>query len=84
MSKEEFESNAETWKQCEAEGKPCGIKIAKNSQARTHACLIPWDELDELSKKENRITGRNVNYKQIDIDNVLTLPKILQAEEKKT
>ena len=84
MSREEFESNAETWKQCEAEGKPCGIKIAKNSQARTHACLIPWDELDELSKKENRITGRNVNYKQIDIDNVLTLPKILQAEEKKT
>ena len=82
MSSEEFETNAKTWVQCMAEGKPCGIKIAKNSEARTHACLIPWEELDALSHKENAITGRNVDYKQIDIDNVLTMPKILQAEEK--
>ncbi len=82
MSSKEFETNAKTWAQCMAEGKPCGIKIAKNNEARTHACLIPWEELDELSQKENAITGRNVDYKQIDIDNVLTMPKILQAEEK--
>ena len=82
MSKEEFEANARVWRQCRAEGKACGIKIAKNSRARTHACLIPWAELDELSDRENAITGRNVDYKQIDIDNVLTMPKILKAEVK--
>ena len=84
MSKEEFEANARVWRQCRAEGKACGIKIAKNSRARTHACLIPWEELDELSDRENAITGRNVDYKQIDIDNVLTMPKILKAEVKTT
>ena len=84
MSKEEFEANARVWRQCRAEGKACGIKIAKNSRARTHACLIPWEELDEPSDRENAITGRNVDYKQIDIDNVLTMPKILKAEVKTT
>ena len=83
MSEEEFEANAKAWARCKAEGKPCSIKIAKNSEKRTHACLIPWEELDELSRRENAITGRNVDYQQTDIDNVLTLPKLLRAGEKK-
>ena len=40
-----------------------------------------WEELDRLSEEENRATGRNVDYKQIDINNVLALPKLLRAEE---
>ena len=83
MSEEEFEANAKAWARCKAEGKPCSIKIAKNQERRLHACLIPWDELDELSERENRLTGRSIDYKQTDINNVLTLPKLLQAEEKK-
>ena len=82
MSREEFEANAALWARCRDEGVPCSIRIAKNSEKRLHACLIPWEELDELSARENALTGRNIDYKQMDINNVLTLPKLLQAEEK--
>lgn len=81
MSMEEFEANAKTWARCKADGIPCSLKIAKNSEKRTHACLVSWEELDELSAKENAVTDRKVNYKQTDIDNVLSLPRLLRAEE---
>ena len=80
MSEEEFNRNAAKYERCRREGIPCNIKISKNTDARTHACLISWDELDALSEKENRVTGRNVDYKQIDIDNALALPKLLKTE----
>ena len=83
MSREEFDANAETWARCQAEGIPCSTRIARNREKRLHACLIPWEELDELSERENRITGRAVDYKQTDINNVLALPKLLQAEERR-
>lgn len=84
MSEEEFQANAAVWRRCQAEGIPCPIRLSKNPQARTHACLIPWEALDELSRRESEITGQNVNYKQYDIDNVLALPRLLRAEEEKT
>ena len=59
------------------------ILLTKDGQAKLHACLIPWEELDELSARENELTGRNIDYKQMDVNNVLTLPKLLQAEEKR-
>ena len=81
MSRMEFEANAEAFSRLQAEGKQPGFRISKNSQERKHACLIPWEDLDRLSEEENRITGRNVDYKQIDINNVLALPKLLIAEQ---
>ena len=83
MSREEFDANAETWARSREEGVPCSVKIAKNQEKRLHACLIPWEELDELSERENRLTGRDIDYKQTDINNVLTLPKLLRAEDKR-
>lgn len=82
MSREEFDSNAKEYARCKAENIPCSIKIAKNSAARTHACLINWDELDELSERENAITGRGVDYKQLDINNVIAIPEILRRDRK--
>ena len=81
MTAEQFEANAETWARLQQDGGGKNIKIAKDTHARRHACLVPWTALDELSEKENRLTGRNVDYKQIDINNVLALPKLLQQTE---
>ncbi len=81
MSREEFEANVKTWLRCREEGVPCPVRITKNSEARTHACLIPWEELDELSERENAVTGRGVDYKQTDISNVRALPMLLKATE---
>ena len=81
MTQKEFEINAETYKRLLAEGKSEGFRISKNQKGRTHACLIPWEELDDLSARENAITGGSVNYRQMDIDNVLALPRLLRGRE---
>ena len=81
MSTEQFETNAETWARLQKEGSSRKIKIAKDTQARRHACLIPWADLDDLSDRENRLTNRGVDYKQLDINNVMALPYLLRVRE---
>lgn len=60
------------------------LRIGKDMAHRRHACLIPWEELDALSARENAITGGQVNYKQMDRNNVLVLPEILCAVQTMT
>lgn len=57
------------------------IRISKDLEGRQHACLCEWDELDKLSKLECEYTGKTVDYKDMDIRNVLALPTILQFEK---
>ena len=59
------------------------IRISKDLRHRMHACLCTWDELDELSRTEERYTGKYTDYKDMDIRNVLALPKVLQAAKEK-
>lgn len=80
MTEVEFAARAETYRQQKAAGeKP--LRIGKNMQDRTHACLISWDALDTLSEKEAQITGNYVNYKAMDTDNVLAIPQLLHESE---
>ena len=81
MSSADFDKRAEAYKKRVEKGLP-GIRLSKDSENRTHACLIPWEELDALSKAESAITGREVDYKQYDINNVLIIPEILKQGEK--
>lgn len=53
------------------------VRILKDTANKLHACLIPWEDLDALSDFENRYTGKNVDYKQSDRDNIITVKKIL-------
>ena len=80
MSSEKFDERAEAYRKSMAEGLP-GIRLSKDSENRTHACLIPWEELDGLSEKERSVTGRDVDYKQYDVNNVLIIPEILKQRE---
>ncbi len=54
------------------------IRILKDMSNKRHACLIPWDELDKLSAFENSVTGKNLDYKQMDRDNVTVMLKLLK------
>ena len=54
------------------------IRISKDMQAFTHACLISWDALEELSAREASYTGKYVDYKAMDTDNVLMIPQLLE------
>ncbi len=53
------------------------LRISKDLSARRHACLIPWDDLDALSEYENKVTGKNIDYKQMDRDNITVMLKLL-------
>ncbi len=64
MTKEERSERAKLYKSDKS------IRILKDVRNKHHGCLIPWDELDELSEFENSFTGKNTDYKQIDRDNV--------------
>ena len=80
MSSEEFDERADIYRK-RAEKGLTGIRLSKDAVNRTHACLIPWEELDALSEKENAVTGRDVDYKQYDINNVLIIPEILRQRD---
>ena len=71
MSKEIREKRAEMYK------KDKSVRIAKDPGNKIHACLVSWDELDELSAFESGITGKNVDYKQSDRDNIITVKKLM-------
>lgn len=77
MGEEEWNKRAEEYKKQLESGEGTKIRISKNAKARRHACLVSWDELDELSKKENAVTGGNVDYKQMDRENIKTMAKLL-------
>ena len=53
----------------------------KDLSEYTHVCLVPWEELDHLSKLEKELSGRDVDYCQLDRNNVLLLPELLKIEK---
>lgn len=59
-------------------------KIAKPSQDREkkkHACLVSWEEIDEISLIENSFTHGNKDYKKLDKDNIEVVLALIQAKE---
>ena len=73
MEADEWEARAAEYKRQEFLGTEKKIRISKNTEDHHHACLVSWDELDELSAKENAVTGGNVDYKQMDRNNILAI-----------
>ena len=82
MTKEEHEERLAAIRQARERGETCALHPAKDAQKRLHACLVPWNELDELSERERRLLGNERDYKKIDINNVLALPRFLAVETK--
>ena len=81
MGKETWARRAEAWRAAAAGGQTPGFRIGHDRERRRHACLVPWEALDELSARENAVTGGTTDYKAMDRDNVLALPELLAVEE---
>lgn len=79
MPKDVFDERAKRYQEEVREKGQSSIRISKDMENHIHACLIPWEELDDLSERENRITGGNVDYKQMDRNNVLIIPDVISA-----
>jgi hypothetical protein len=80
MGDDEWNERADRFMKEKEETGKGSTRISKNPGDMKHACLIPWDDLDSLSDKENRITGKNVNYKQMDKDNVQVVWEMLRSK----
>ena len=82
MPREVFDERGEAYSE-EIREKGCsGIRIGKDTKNRLHACLVPWEELDELSEREARYTKIRKDYRKMDLDNVLMIPGILKQAER--
>lgn len=79
MSEAEYEQRAAQYRADIQASGVSSLRIGKNMLERTHACLVPWEELDALGARKNAITGGQVDYKAMDRNNVLALPEILKA-----
>ena len=58
-----------------------GYRISRDREKRLQACLIPWEELEDLSRRENAVTGGQVDYPQMDRNNILILSRVLKARK---
>ncbi len=79
MPREIWEARAEAHLKEKKETGSSRIRIGKDPEHLMHACMIEWDELDELSRRENEVTGGSLDYKQMDRDNVLNVGPLVRA-----
>ena len=77
MTESEFAQRAERYKKEMQEKGTSSLRLSKDMEKRKHACLIPWEELDRLSEREGAVTGKKLDYKQLDRNNILVLPELL-------
>ena len=82
MTEEEYADRCRIYREEKAKNPASRYRIGKDVPKRIHSCLIPWEELDALSARENAVTGGKVDYKQMDRNNVLTLPALLESAAK--
>lgn len=79
MPEEIFAQRAAIFRRQQAETGKGSIRIGKDTDARLHACLIPWEELPALAEREFAVTGRRVDYFKMDRDNVCLAVDMLRA-----
>ena len=80
MSEAIFAARADRYRREVEEFGSSRFRVAKDTEKKLHACLVSWDELPALDKKEKELTGREVNYQQMDLDNVMLIPDLLKKE----
>jgi len=81
MSQQEYDRRTAQYLAEKAEKGASRLRIGKNMENRTHACLVDWEQLDALSERESAITGKAVNYKVMDTDNVMAVPRMLEIRK---
>ena len=77
MPEDVYESRVDAFRKAQEEDPHTTYRIARDMEHRFHACLIPWEELDTYSQKENAVTGHNRDYRENDRDNIRMIQKVL-------
>ena len=77
MTEEEFRARAAQYQKEREKNPDTSYRIARDPVQRIHACMIPWEELDDYSRKENAITGQHKNYCENDRENIRAMRDVL-------
>ncbi len=78
MPEEVYQSRVAAYRKEKALNPGTKYRITKDMENRFHACMIPWEELDDYSARENAVTGENRDYAEYDRNNIRDLAKLLQ------
>jgi len=82
MTEAEFQKRAEAYLAEKAKDPNPSYRISKDVSQRIHGCMIPWEKLDDFSRKEAAVTGVDPHYAENDRNNVRGLGKLLRVAEK--
>ena len=82
MTEDEYQERVATFLKEKAKDPETKYRISKDMEKRLHACMIPWEELDAYSARENAITAENRDYAENDRNIVRSLTKVLRAMKK--
>ncbi|MDO4805376.1 MAG: hypothetical protein Q4A32_11230 [Lachnospiraceae bacterium] len=78
MTEEEWNARAEMYRSEKKEKGYSNLAIGKNRRNRTHACLIPWEELPEQDLREMAVTGIDPDYQEMNRHTIFLIPKLLE------
>lgn len=81
MPSEVFRERAARYQTLVQENGNTRYRIGKDTEKQLHACLIPWEELPALSERECDVTGKYVDYREMDRNNVCMIIDMLTANE---
>lgn len=76
MDEAELQQRCEQYRRGEIES------VVNNAAKATHARLVPWERLDNLSSLLKKFTGKSVDFKDSDRKNVLAIPEIMRQMSK--
>lgn len=79
MPEKVYLSRVEHFRKAREEDPNTSYRIARDMDLRLHACMIPWEELNNYSRKEKAITGKERDYCNNDRENIRAIREVLLA-----
>lgn len=79
MTDDEWAEREKTYQSMKKLDEHTTYRISKDVKRRIHACIVPWEELNDVSEKESIATGKQKDHQRTDFKNVMCISKILNA-----
>ena len=80
MSREDFEHRMELYL-ADVQESARGVNILiRDVVAKKHLCLVPWEQLDALSREISHLANTPRDFKQIDREQICMIQRILQQD----
>lgn len=78
MTEAEYQHRVKQYQKARKKDPHTSYRITRDMDQRIHACMIPWEALDDYSRRENAVTGGDKNYGENDRENIRAIRDVLQ------